>query len=562
MQSLRSIRSRVLVVTAATLLPIAAILVYNELALRKDRERELHELAFSAARQANLEMERLATGAEGTLRAISAEPAVKSLDPSGCHDYLAQVSPELPQFTAIAVADASGIVRCLSNDAGVGTDVSDRPYFRQAAAEPDHLAVGEYIIGRVTHAPSLPMALSIDDRQGRFVGAVVAGLDLKWLGSTIRDRQLSKNASLTIADRNGTILAREPFPEKFLGTVIPDQFQGLVRADQPGTIELTSQDGTRRILGYIPPQIPPVGLYVSAGISKADAFAPINAASWRAGLVGAAGALTSLGLSLLLAQRLVTREVGKILAVLKRRQSGDRAARTGMAASQGELGEIGASLDEYLEALEHARQAQDREEERRDLLITEVSHRMKNLLATVQAVAGQSFRGDRDTSESLKAFNARLGAIAKAQQMLVFGQGDQTSLEQVLRDSIEVFEPSPGQRFELSGGNVQLDPKAAFSLAMAVHELCTNAVKYGALSNDHGRVTIHWTSTVEPDPRLRLEWRETGGPVATPTGKAGFGSILIERVLTQELGGSATLNYEPTGLRYSIEFPVHRAVQV
>ena len=158
----------------------------------------------------------------------------------------------------------------------------------------------------------------------------MAGLDLKWLGSTVRDRQLSKNASLTIADRNGTILAREPFPEKFVGTVIPDQFQAFVRAAKPGTIELTSQDGTRRILGYIPAAIPPVGLYISAGISKDDAFASIDAASWRAALVVAVGALSSLGLSWLLGQRLVTRDVGRILTVLKRRQSGDRSVRTGM----------------------------------------------------------------------------------------------------------------------------------------------------------------------------------------------------------------------------------------
>src|SRR6185503_11889563 len=136
----------------------------------------------------------------------------------------------------------------------------------------------EYTEGRVALRPVLPLALPLRDGAGAVIGVVAAALDLEWLSGQLRERSLAKGGSVTVADRNGVILARDPMPEQFVGTRIPDQFQELVHASGPGSIELVSQHGTRRVLGYSPPS-PRRNFYVSAGLASAESFAAVNRAT-------------------------------------------------------------------------------------------------------------------------------------------------------------------------------------------------------------------------------------------------------------------------------------------
>ncbi len=191
-------------------------------------------------------------------------------------------------------------------------------------------------------------------------------------------------------------------------------------------------------------------------------------------------------------------------------------------------------------------------EEHQRLLIDELNHRVKNTLASVQGIAFQTLRGEVSLAEARARFEARLIALSGTHNLLTEENWGGASLERVVAGSIAHLAGEIG-RCDVAGDPLRLAPRAALALAMALHELGTNAAIYGALSVDGGRVSIDWTR--EGD-KLHLIWRESGGPKVEPPGRRGFGSRLIERGLAAHLGGTAALIFEPAGLRCDIHASV------
>ena len=186
-----------------------------------------------------------------------------------------------------------------------------------------------------------------------------------------------------------------------------------------------------------------------------------------------------------------------------------------------------------------------RAEERQELLINELNHRVKNTLATVQSIAIQTLRPHLDPGQAKELFTERLIALSRAHDVLTARSWAGAELGEVARRALEPFDDDASHA-KASGPTVWLSPKAALAIAMALHELGTNATKYGALSSPAGEVRLTWT--LETPEMLRLVWRERNGPrVTAPTGR-GFGSRLIERGLKADLGGEARLSFEPDGL--------------
>ena len=186
------------------------------------------------------------------------------------------------------------------------------------------------------------------------------------------------------------------------------------------------------------------------------------------------------------------------------------------------------------------------------MLTEEMKHRIKNSLGLVGAVASQTFRQSRPVRESLDAFSARLKSMALAQDVLTQGNGDGVSLHQLVSRALEPYRRHDApDRIAISGPEAWIGGRRSTSLTMALHELATNALKYGALSVDAGRVTVRWRFEKAPGVgRLHIEWREQGGPPVTPPKpkQRGFGSRLIERGLAMELGGKAQIVFEPEGV--------------
>ena len=199
-------------------------------------------------------------------------------------------------------------------------------------------------------------------------------------------------------------------------------------------------------------------------------------------------------------------------------------------------------------------------EEHLILLIHELNHRVKNTLATVQSIAGQSLRRleGEEAKAARAAFEARLLALARVHDVLTRESWEGAELGTVVADAIRPLDAAEGRsRFTVSGPALRLPPRLALSIAMALHELGTNAVKYGALSKEGGTVGITWSvQREEGETRLFLRWTESGGPPVTQPTRTGFGSRLIERSLARELAGEVQLLFAPTGVVCTIEAPV------
>jgi PAS domain S-box-containing protein len=199
-----------------------------------------------------------------------------------------------------------------------------------------------------------------------------------------------------------------------------------------------------------------------------------------------------------------------------------------------------------------------RSEEHLRLVVNELNHRVKNNLAMTQAIAAQTFRGAEDVDQAQKRFTARIVALAQANDLLTGERWAAASLKGVLDQAVR---PHAGEadRLTIEGPDVQLSPKTALALTLAMHELATNALKYGAWSGEAGAVAVTWRTYPPEDggaERLCIEWRESGGPTVAPPTRRGFGSRLIERGLAAEMGGEVRMCFEPAGLACIIDAPL------
>jgi len=180
------------------------------------------------------------------------------------------------------------------------------------------------------------------------------------------------------------------------------------------------------------------------------------------------------------------------------------------------------------------------------LLVNEMNHRVKNSLATIQAIAAQSFNAARPLAQAQEAFTSRIVALAEAHDLLTRENWEGAELHDIVTRLAVLHGGSA--RFALAGPAIRLSPRTALSLSMALHELATNAVKYGALSVPDGRVRVSWALAPGMAERLDLTWTESDGPPVSPPTQRGFGSRLIERGLAAELSGEASIRFEPTGV--------------
>jgi PAS domain S-box-containing protein len=205
----------------------------------------------------------------------------------------------------------------------------------------------------------------------------------------------------------------------------------------------------------------------------------------------------------------------------------------------------------------------ERAREHGAMLIDELNHRVKNTLATVQSIVTQAVRNSPEPQVVRESIETRIAALSRSHDLLGREKWDGAGFHDLVDQALEPFAVADGraERFEIRGENVRLTPKAVLALGIAFHELATNAVKYGAFSNQAGTIAVDWTIEVRDDGRwLRLHWRERDGPPVKPPTRKGFGSRVIEQGLAHELNGRVALDYLPTGIVCTIDVPVPQVV--
>jgi PAS domain S-box-containing protein len=204
---------------------------------------------------------------------------------------------------------------------------------------------------------------------------------------------------------------------------------------------------------------------------------------------------------------------------------------------------------------------QKREQAQSTMMINELNHRVKNTLATVQSIVWQALRKDSDPKAIRESIESRLFALSRSHDLLTREHWEDAGLLDLVKAAMEPFGAANGgtERWVITGKNIRLPPNVTLALGIAFHELATNAVKYGAFSNEAGSILLAWwVESVPEGDRLILRWQGRGGPPVTPPTRKGFGSRVIERGLPHELHGTANLDYHVDGVVCTINIPAPR----
>ena len=307
----------------------------------------------------------------------------------------------------------------------------------------------------------------------------------------IEQQRPSKDWTISIFDGDGINFARVPNPQETIGKrASPLLYEALFRSTE-ATLTTVSLEGVPLITSFARSSL--TGWTVAAGVAESSLVGPL----WRdlaiASVIGSV--LLMIGLAF--------------------------AVRMATAIARGEM--------------------------LHDLLIEELNHRVKNTLAILQSIATQTFRS-ASRAERAK-FEGRLGALAEAHNLLSQEKWEGSEFQDVVARVLQPYRLNNPERVRMFGPKVPLSPRLAMILSMIVHEIATNAAKYGALSSDTGTVALDWEVLDDSDGRkLRMVWTEAGGPRVTAPVQRGFGSRLIERSARDQLGGEATVDFLPHGV--------------
>jgi two-component sensor histidine kinase len=543
-----SLTHRLLALTLVASLPGLAAVGYGSFDLRNTRYAEVRAEAQRNAQVVVSEIGQIFDGIQGALRAVAEADEVSRPDNTACTDYIARVRPSIEPLTGILIVGLDGNIRCLSEPSLGSPNLANRDYFREAI-EQRKFTIGPFIASKLSNRNVIPMAVPIV-RNDRVEGVVVAGLNLEWLGHRLKQRGVQRGGAVLIADRSGTVVSREPFPEKYVGNKLPDSL-GRIGKSAPGSEDIVGVDGVPRIIGYIPAALTPFGLYVSSGISHSEAFGPIDRAVRNSFALFALGSAVAFLLAWLVGESIIRRPLMRMVATAEAWRRGHDAARTGIVGRSDEIGILGQTFDRLMDENAMREELRATAEERREILVHELAHRVKNTLATVQSIASLSFRNSQGP-EALRQFHERLQALVRSHDLLTRKNWQHADLSEVAEAAMAPLKEERGHRFTISGPPVSLPPTTAVPMAMILHELCTNALKYGALSNENGRVSINWTA--KPDltsTKISLIWSESGGPSIQPPAEEGFGTRLIAN-LSRQLGGQCNFRYPPSGLVYHL----------
>ena len=196
-------------------------------------------------------------------------------------------------------------------------------------------------------------------------------------------------------------------------------------------------------------------------------------------------------------------------------------------------------------------------EERQRTLVAELNHRVKNVLSVIVAIAQQTLARASSPSAFSAAFVARLQAMARAHELLSRRNWGDVSIEELVNQALDPYLSSDQVRIAMSGSALPLSAKTALGLAMVLDELATNAVKYGALSNEAGRIAIEWSvEEADEGSALIFTWRESEGPAPVTPPKQGFGLTLVKREVEYGLGGAAEVSFDPGGVEARLHIPL------
>jgi signal transduction histidine kinase len=364
-----SLTVRLIILVLIAVCPAIAIQAYNEYELRKAREADIRQQVVQITKQFGEEIGELREGARQLLLALAQLTPVKLHDDAACNELFATLESQYANYSLLAAADANGRIFCSSKPLAY-TSVADQPFFKRAVTQ-DGLAVGNYWADPASGQRMIHFALKFDHNDGRTAGVVFAGLDLAWLSDHLKERGLSPTSSILIADREGNIVARLPNPAALVGKNMRKSHEAIMDGNKAGWEEAVGVDGITRIFGYVPPALPPRDFFLSAGQSKAEAFAAIDNATARGiGLI-AVGLFAATIAAVVGGRRFLLEPINGLVRFATEWRNGNFDARVAVRQPVSEIGHLGATFNAMADALAARYAAQQRaEKELRELNAT------------------------------------------------------------------------------------------------------------------------------------------------------------------------------------------------
>ena len=486
-----SLPVRLALLVAGTTLPLivfATVLVFNDYEQdRKDASQRVLETVRSIRLVLDAEMQRMT----GALQVLALTKPLRDGDFEGFRGIAQGFLDQYRDGGVVLVADREGrqLFSSVSPDTASLPPRNNRAIVEKVFAT-RHLQYSNLFTGAVKKQPIVTVEVPVF-RDGEVVYDISFSPPVEIFQGIINTQRPSKDWTISIFDREGINFARAPNPQASIGKrASPSLYAEIFRTPE-ATLQTVSLEDEPLITSFVRSSL--TGWTVAAGIAEGSLVGPL----WRklaiTSVIGGALLLTGLAF----------------------------AVRMATTIARGEM--------------------------LHDLLIEELNHRVKNTLAILQSIATQTLRGASKTER--QTFEGRLGALAEAHNLLSKQKWQGSDLQDLVGRVLQPYVLNSPERVRVSGPRVPLSPRLAVVLSMIIHEIATNAAKYGALSNDTGTVRLDWKAVTENGkPKLRLVWVESGGPIVTAPVQRGFGSRLIERSARDQLGGEATIDFLPRGV--------------
>ena len=530
-----SVRGRLLLLTISLLVP--ALLSTGFLLAGADRQSraQLHEQLLTTARALSGATDRQAAVGVAVAETLASDQALLAGDWKTFHARARRVTDQRSGWVVVFDEAGHQIVNTLQPH-GAPLPRTTRSRDPRGRVQAGRSRISNLQMGAAAGKPVISVGTPLLVHGKPYTLAYV--VEASSYASVFREQRVPDRWVATVLDNNRKVIARSIRQDKWVGhSASPDMTENLKRSNE-GVNRSKSLDGVPTMVAYT--RSPQTGWTLVVAIPRADLAQTVTHSVMAATGVFMLLLILGIGLALFFS-RGINREVGRLMAAARTIGLG----RPVVAPAEPGLEEIAAI---HVALSDASRELQAREE-RQKVMINELNHRVKNTLATVQALARQTF--GKLEGAPVEAFTERLIALSGAHDLLTRGGWSKADLGELM----QVCTRAHGERVESSGPPVSLDPHTAVALSMVFHELATNSAKYGALSAPTGRVSIAWQIDLEARV-LTIIWVETGGPPTKAPGKPGFGTRLIDSSIRRELKGSPSFDFRPEGLVFEAVLPL------
>jgi two-component sensor histidine kinase len=520
----------------------ASILMWNA---ERQARRAIEQQLTETARALTLVVDRQLGQQAALLGALSTSPSLKAGDWAAFH---AEAKAAVKDPNSWVVVADPGLQQVVNTRFPLGEKL---PRMREGGGGFSWAGErrGEARISNMFHGPLAQRPVTVVATRARLDDGRVVDLamtmDVHVFDRVFADQGLPKTWTGSLVDSHGRLMSRSRDGARFIGrSASPDMLKAMA-AGRSGVVRTQTLDGVKTSSAFN--RMPEYRWAVIVGVPREE----MTGTALQALMWGSLAAVLLLTLGLVMAVA-VAKSVAKPIEALAA-----TARSTARAPGEPPPPSGIAEIDELAAAFATAVAAVDARDQHQRLLINELNHRVKNTLATVQSIAHQTLPRSAVAVEARDLLTSRLLALSAAHNVLTRENWEGADAADVVAEAIRPYDDPGDGRFEVDGPPLRLGPGAALALSMALHELATNAAKYGALSTpmgEGGRVAIHWRLDAEQG--FIMEWRERGGPRVTPPARRGFGSRLLQQGLAIELGGAAELIFAPEGLVCVIRAPL------